>query len=575
VMGGDGTLDETERARITAAAEGNPLFLEQLLALNAEVGAREVIPPSIHALLVSRLDALEPDERRVLEHASVVGRKFSRSAIGTLAGEDVSATLLALARKDLVEPDLALFSWDDGFRFRHILIRDAAYLGLAKETRADLHESYSAWLQESAGDRVGEFDEILGYHLEQSFRLRQELGSTDPDLRERAGKLLAGAGRRAIGRGDVPAAVTLLTRAAALLPDDDDERREVLPLLGSALMRTGDFVRAERVLDEALESARAAEDRRLELRTLIEREFFRAFTRPDESVEDIVAVADSAIPLLEELGDDIGLAKAWWLKSEVHLNAFRWAARTEHLERALEHARRAGDAGEQATIAAQLAQAVYYGPAPVPMAIERCERLLRDVPTTRSLQASVTGALAGLRAMQGDFGEARRLQEDARDIWQELGQRFRIAMRSLITADIELLADRPEEATSVLRWAYTELSAMGAVSVIPPICGFLADALCDEGELEEAERFARLARKGATPADVVAQVMWRIALSRATADAALAGEAVALAERTDSPDLKARAYAAAGDFERARLAHEAKGNVAGAQRLLARQTASS
>ncbi|MGH6784762.1 MAG: hypothetical protein ACREBP_09100, partial [Sphingomicrobium sp.] len=178
-------------------------------------------------------------------------------------------------------------------------------------------------------------------------------------------------------------------------------------------------------------------------------------------------------------------------------------------------------------------------------------------------------------AMQGDFDEARQLHDEAREIWQELGHRFRIAMRSLMAADIELLAGRPAEATRVLRWAHGELTAMGAQSVIPPISAFLADALCEEGEFEEAERFARLAKDGATAVDVVAQVMWRIALARATADTGLAREAVALAERTDSPDLKARAYAAAGDFQAARLAYESKANVAAASRLLARQTASS
>ena len=128
-------------------------------------------------------------------------------------------------------------------------------------------------------------------------------------------------------RGDSPAAVSLLTRAAALLPDSHAERRELLAILGSALMRTGDFSRAEGALTEALEAAHAAGDRRLEMRTLIERELFRSFTSSEESVEEIVAVADSAIPLLQELGDDLGLAKAWWLKSEVHMHACRWAAR--------------------------------------------------------------------------------------------------------------------------------------------------------------------------------------------------------------------------------------------------------
>jgi class 3 adenylate cyclase/tetratricopeptide (TPR) repeat protein len=570
VLGGTG-LAQTERDRILEGAEGNPLFVEQMLALAVE-GEREQIPPSIHALLAARLDRLGQEERAVLERAAVIGREFTAGAIVSLSDDEpAGSTLLSLVRRDLIEPDRSLIPGDDGFRFRHILIRDATYLGLAKESRGELHRRYADWLAQSAG----ELHEIVGYHLEQAFRYGQELGRGDPALAAQAGEQLARAGRRAAGRGDLPAAVTLLTRAAALLPDSHDDRREVLPLLGSALMRTGEFARAERVLDDALESAEAAGDRRLELRTLIEREFFRAFTHPEESVDDIVAVADRAIPLLEELNDDLGLAKAWWLKSEVHLNAFRWAARTENLERALEHARRAGDAGEQATIAAQLAQAVYYGPAPVPAAIERCERLLREVPPTRSLRASVTGSLAGLRAMQGRFDEARRLQEEAREIWQELGQRFRIAVRSQIAADIETLADRPHEATAVLRWAYNELSAMGAQSVIPPISAFLADALCEEGEFEEAEHFAMLAKERATPVDVVAQVMWRIALSRATADLGLAHEAVSLAEDTDSPELQARAYAAAGDLEKARLAHESKGNVAAVRRLLARQAASS
>ncbi|HET9322728.1 MAG TPA: adenylate/guanylate cyclase domain-containing protein [Gaiellaceae bacterium] len=566
------SVPREERQRILAGAEGNPLFVEQMLALAVEGSPEEAIPPTIHALLAARLDRLDAAERSIIERAAVIGREFTAGAVGSLSeGEPVASTLLALVRRELIEPDQSLIPGDDGFRFRHILIRDEAYLGVAKQSRAALHERYADWLERAARD----LDEIIGYHLEQASRYRQELGSIDVRLATRAGERLARAGRRAIGRGDVPAAVALLTRAAVLLPDSHQERREILPILGSALMRTGDFVRAERALDEALESAKAAGDRRLELRTLIEREFFRAFTRPEESPDDIVAVADAAIPLLEELGDDIGLAKAWWLKSEVHLNAFRWGPRTEHLERALEHARRAGDAGEQAAIAAQLAQAVYYGPAPVPAAIDRCERLLRDVPPTRSLRASVIGVMAGLRAMQGDFDEARRLHEEAREIWRELGHRFRIAMRSLMAADIEQLAGEAQEATAVLRWAYGELTAMGAQSVIPPISAFLAEALCEEGQLEEAEQFARQAQGGATPVDVVAQVMWRVALARATADVDLAREAVSLAEGTDSPDLKARAYAAAGDFGRARQEYEAKGNLAAATRLLARQAASS
>jgi class 3 adenylate cyclase/tetratricopeptide (TPR) repeat protein len=276
----DGEVSAGEQSRLTAAAEGNPLFLEQLLAFASEEGAQETIPPSIHALLVARLDRLDPAERTVLERAAVVGREFTRGAISAVSGEEtVGPTLLSLVRRELIEPDRSAVPGEDGFRFRHVLICDAAYLGLAKETRADLHVRYAEWL----GGRAEELDEIVGYHLEQAFRYQQELGPADASLATRAGERLARAGRRAVRRGDLPAAVSLLTRASALLPDSHADRREVLPILGSALMRTGDFDRSEQVLDEALESARTVGDQRLELRTLIEREFFRAFTSPEES----------------------------------------------------------------------------------------------------------------------------------------------------------------------------------------------------------------------------------------------------------------------------------------------------
>jgi class 3 adenylate cyclase/tetratricopeptide (TPR) repeat protein len=553
-----------KRARLTAAAEGNPLFLEQLQALEQE-GREDAIPPSILAILAARLDRLEPQERVTVERAAVIGREFTKGAVSALSGEEsVGATLLALVRRDLIEPDPIALQGDDGFRFRHVLIRDAAYLGVAKEARAELHRKYANWL-----GSAGELDELVGYHLEQTFRYEQELGPANPELATAAGERLARAGRRAMRRGDLPAAVTLLTRAAALLPDSHEERREALPVLASALMRTGDFSRAEGVLTESLEAAREAGDTRLEMRTLIEREFFRTFTAPEESVEDIVAVADSAIPLLSELEDNLGLAKAWWLKSEVHVNACRWGERAENLERALGYARAAGDQSEQSTLSSQLAWALYCGPTPVDLAIERCEQLLAELPDDRSLRASVTGSIAGLRAMHGDFDEARRLQSIARALYEELGQRFRIAARSLIAAEIETLAGRPGEAASILRWAFSELQEMGITSVMSTVSAFLADALAAEGSIEEAIRFSELSKEHAADVDVATQVMWRVAQANATADATLAAEAVELAEPTDYPDVKARALLVAGDAAAAARVYERKGNVAAFARITA------
>ncbi|MFL5973033.1 MAG: AAA family ATPase [Gaiellaceae bacterium] len=570
-LGGQ-ALDAEERRRILESAEGNPLFVEQMLALAAEEDSREQIPPSIQALLAARLDRLSASERDVMERAAVIGREFTAGAVAWLAGEEpVSSTLLALVRRDLIEPERSLIPGDDGFRFRHILIRDAAYLGISKESRAQLHERYADWLERAVPD----LDEIVGYHLEQAFRYRQELGQADTAVAVRAGERLGRAGRRAVARDDLPAAVILLTRAVVLLPDSHGERRELLLVLGTPLIRTGDFARAETVLNDALDAARAAGDKRLELRTLIERELLRSFTRPEESADDIVAVSDHAIPLLEELGDDLGLAKAWWLKSEVHVHACRWRARAENLERALEYARAAGERSEQSTTASHIALALYCGPTHVDEAIERCESLLAELPEDRSLRASVTASIAGLRAMQGEFDEARRLQSAARALHEELGHRARIATRSLIAAEIETLAGRPEEATAILQWAFGELEEMGASSAMSTMAAFLADALATEGSVADAIRFSEISEQHAAGLDVATQVMWRVARANATGVITLAREAVGLAAPTDYVDIRARALLAVGNTEAAAREYERKGNTAGMRRVVATSLRSS
>ena len=567
-----GQVDEEARDRILAGAEGNPLFVEQMRALAVEGAPSAAIPPSIHALLAARLDRLAEEERAVLERAAVIGREFTAGAVNSLSGDQpVGSTLLSLVRRDLIEPDRSLIPGDDGFRFRHILIRDAAYLGVAKVNRAELHRRYAEWLEGAAPD----LDELVGYHLEQAFRYGQELGAADAALATGAGTRLARAGRRAMRRGDLPAATALLTRAAALLPDADSERREVLPILATALMRTGDFMRAEQLLDQALESARASGDKRLELRTIIDREFVRTFTHPGEPLEGMVAVADASIPMLEELGDELGLARAWWLKSEAHINACQWGARAADIERALEHAKRANDIGEEAALSALLAQALHYGPTPVPEAIERCEEMLAMPISDRSYQAGLRSTLGALRAMEGNFEDARSLWMEARTVYEELGLRARRAGRSLIAAEIESLAGNPDEAVAILRWACDKLEELGVESIRATTSAFLADALCEIGDFAEARRFADVAAESGAHDDVVTQVMWRIARSKADGDSQLAREAHTLAQTTDYPDLKARAFIALGELAEARRLYEAKGNVAAAEQLLARQTASS
>src|SRR5215831_4170615 len=211
------TVSGELRERIAHAAGGNPLFISEMLAVAA--GNEEVeVPPTLKALLAARLDQLDDAERKVLERGSVEGEIFHRGSVQALAPEETQVTtrLTALVRHQLVRPDRAQLAGDDGYRFRHLLIRDAAYDALPKAVRAELHVRFADWLDEH-GESLVERDEIIGYHLEQAARYQTELGQPDPTLAERAAERLATGGRRADERGDYRGALALLTRAAELL----------------------------------------------------------------------------------------------------------------------------------------------------------------------------------------------------------------------------------------------------------------------------------------------------------------------------------------------------------------------
>src|SRR5205814_220895 len=196
------------------------------------------IPPTLQALLAARIDRLEPDERAVIERASVEGRLFHRGSVQELmpveAQSDVGSHLLTLVRKEFIRPDRATVPGDDGFRFGHILIRDAAYDSIPKRLRAELHERFARWLESTLGVQAP--DEIVGYHLAQAYRYGAELGVPDAELGQRAAEKLAAAAKAARFRKDATAAVTLLYRALELLGSDHSRRRELLAELVAALV---------------------------------------------------------------------------------------------------------------------------------------------------------------------------------------------------------------------------------------------------------------------------------------------------------------------------------------------------
>ena len=253
--------------RILTSAEGNPLFVEELVHMLVDQGAVDVsavsVPPTIQALLAARLDRLDPAERALVEAAAVVGRSFGGGAVFELCGytdrSELDRNLGALVGKQVIETDGGRFAGEATFSFKHILIRDVAYQGMLKERRADLHTRFADWLEREAGERASEYEEILGYHLERACRYLNELGPVDERARELAARgaaRLGSSGGRALARGDPRPAVQLLERAVSLMAIDDPARREVAVKLGLALAETGQLSRAGALLHDRIEVER-------------------------------------------------------------------------------------------------------------------------------------------------------------------------------------------------------------------------------------------------------------------------------------------------------------------------------
>ena len=598
-------------ARIGAACEGNPLFAEELLAMLIEEGLlrRErglwtlgelkgalPVPPTIQALIGARLDRLPEEERALLTRVSVEGKVFHREAMRELApaalAASVDRTLTELIRRDIIRPDRASFGDDEAFRFRHLLIRDAAYRSLPKQTRAQLHERYAGWLEGAAGERVHEFEEIVGYHLEQAYRFLAELGRADDDARilaSRASDRLESAGRRALRRSDRAAAAMLLERAVTMASDDTQRRAALLPDLGAALIEAGRLADADRVLAEATRAAEEAGDECAEARALIQHQVLRLLRGEATETAGASAVVERVIPVFQAAGDEQGLCSAlrldaWhhWIEARAEAAASRW-------EEAAEHARRGGLEHERIEILGWIASSLFFGPTPVATAIDRCEAIRSEVGDNLLAVATVLEPLAGLHAMEGRFDEARALLATSNATFGELGLSLHSAV-SHHTAMVELLAGDPAAAERCLRKGYAALDQMGDRNLLSTTAAFLGEALLAQDRDEEAEHFARVSAELAADDDLLSQAVWRgvqasiLARRGELAEAErMARDAVALAERTDFLNHRAEAHVVLGTVlgqkdrsEQARDAlavalslYERKGNLVAAAQVRA------
>ncbi len=610
---GASPLDASDSARIVEAAEGNPLFVEEMLRMLEDDGwlvrddvgwrvvgdlAQVAVPATIQALLAARLDRLSVEEKAVIGTAAVIGKEFWWGAVAELAPEEVQARagghLQTLVRKGLILPERSTLAGEDAFRFHHILILEAAYQGLPKERRAELHERFAGWIERHSGDRLVEYEEVIGYHLEQAYRYRAELATPDERTRTlgaRASDRLTVAGRRALAGGDMAAAVNLLERAAALRGAGTPERLALLPDLGVALADTGDLARADLILDEALSGADAIGDRGLAGHATVVRLLLMESTDPKERTEAALRELERVIPVFEALGDDLGLARAWRLTADVRWTQARYADVDEALERAIAHARRAGAPWvEGESLGLQMGTAV-LGPTPVPQAVARCEAVQATARTNHVVEALVLRALAALRGMEGRFDEARTLAARSVGILEDLGLWLRAAFVSETVAYVENLAGDADAAEVALRAGYEVSEKLGERGFLATVAALLARGLLDEGRTEEAEALIEQSAEAAAEDDLATQVLLLGVHGRAMAARGELAEgerscrdAVRLADESDDLNMRAEAREALADalhrasdlagahaaLEEALALFEAKENVVAAAAARAR-----
>jgi class 3 adenylate cyclase/tetratricopeptide (TPR) repeat protein len=588
-------VDPAVVARVTEAADGNPLFAQEFARMLVDDGLLAgdtgvwtatdsldslAVPPSINALLAARLDRLDAQEREVVQCASVVGKEFWWGSVAELVEPrlraDVASRLQALVRKRLVFPaGSSAIIGEDAFRFSHILVRDAAYAALSKSRRAEMHERHAEWLLAKSGERATEVEEIVGYHLEQASRARTELAPIDPAaaaLARRAAGHLAAAGRRALARGDTSAAVGLLRRASTL---DERAGAELAPELGRALVESGALAEADELLSGAIEKANAAGDEGRAAHAAVVRAEVRFRTNPTWAVEETRTVAEAAIATFTRCDDDGGLAQALRLLSATHASQSEWQAMKNALERARLHAERVRDLRSLAAIEMWLNVSLYYGPTPAEETIARYHAVLQTAEDESVVAGQTACLLAGALAMTGRFGEARTYAGRGTMILTGLGLPVGLGHARAYIADAELLAGDANAAEHELMEAYAIHDGIGDRSGAMSFAIDLAHLLCTQGRYDEADQWAALGRDLLDESDVMTRVTGLAAEARLAAHAGrereameLAARAVELAERTDALNLRGDAWSSLAEVLRQARAHdEAREAAASAVRL--------
>jgi class 3 adenylate cyclase/tetratricopeptide (TPR) repeat protein len=529
---GRAALPDEARDRILAAAEGTPLFVEEMLSMLIDDGlvAREGdrwvttgslsdlrVPATIQALLAARLDRLTGDERAAIQRAAVCGKQFHVGAVSALLeadGREVRPTLMSLVRRDLIRPDRSSLAGQDAFRFRHQLIRDAAYEAAPKTLRAELHERFADWLESVGEARVEEFEEILAYHLEQAHRLLSELGPLDDAGRElglRAARHYAASARRASDRSDDRAAATLFRHAADLLPEDHPDRPRALYDAGRASLRGLDPPVAFAALDETVAAATASGQRSLEWMARIERGLARMMIDPTGFTNDDFRAEVAAARVELEGGDDEALAIVWIGLVQAEWIPCRFDAGREAATHAVEHARRTGDRSLMMDAMTLLLATELLGSTSPSEARPALEAAAAELGREGFIGHVLLVHEACFAALTGDFDLARRRIRESQVLAERFGSEVWASAVYEFGGHVEEMAGDLAAAERSFRAENEIHRRMGDEGHGSTSAAYLALALCGLGRFDEAAELATIARTTGADDDMATQASARSA----------------------------------------------------------------
>jgi class 3 adenylate cyclase/tetratricopeptide (TPR) repeat protein len=503
-----GGMPSDLRDRVRATAAGNPLFVEEIVAMLRESGSRDVIvPPNIKALLAARFDQLRPEERGLLERGSIEGQSFHRGAVEDMAPDerDVAGRLMSLVRKDLLRPDRPVFAGEDAFTFRHLLIRDAAYDSLPKSERAELHARFADWLIQHGSD-LEELDEIAGYHLEQAYRYRAELGPVDESagaIATAGAQRLQAAGRRALERGDTDATVNLLERAELLLPQGQlaFELEEALMQALAMAGRLNDAIaRADRAAERATSAGLGVRALQARLIAVV----WRTNVDPETYENELSALIEQARPEIEQSGDQSALASLEIAAGFVEHYRCRFDAALAAFSRVRNHANKADEPWVTTSSRALAAAAVANGSIPFDAALVW---FAREEQENRGFQPFLSVWKAFGLAYRGEFTDARSLFADTLARMRERGMAVGTAIVMQAGYQIETLAGDIAAAEHAARQGVEQLEQLGEHAWLSTSACELAEALYALGRLEEAERWVLRGLELGGAGDIFTQVL--------------------------------------------------------------------